>query len=104
MNSKLSRKCLILPLHNGQRLPNRHAYRVLIDTGNRLGARRRYERAQRKAAEKRAQGIRETPSKRLLKEDVLYLMIVNMPTEAELEKARKDLQEAKEKKAASKTS
>ncbi|KAF6231925.1 hypothetical protein HO173_009762 [Letharia columbiana] len=67
-----------------------------------LGARRRYERAQRQAAEKRAQGIREQSSKRLLQENVLYLMVVNMPTEEELLKAKRDIQEAKEKKAASK--
>ncbi|MCJ1401787.1 hypothetical protein MMC11_005004 [Xylographa trunciseda] len=69
---------------------------------SRLGARRRYERAQRKEAEKRAQGIRTQPRKRLLSENVLYLMVVNMPTEQELEKARKEIQEAKERKAAAK--
>ena len=67
-----------------------------------LGARRRYERAQRKEAEKRAQGIRTKPRKRLLSESVLYLMVVNMPTEQELEKAKKEIQEAKERKAAAK--
>ena len=40
----------------------------------------------------------------MLKENVLYLMVMNVLTEAELKKARKELQEAKEKKAASKTS
>ncbi|MCJ1394462.1 hypothetical protein MMC18_007340 [Xylographa bjoerkii] len=65
-----------------------------------LGARRRYERAQRKEAEKRAQGIRTQPRKRLLSESVLYLMVVNMPTEQELERAKKEIQEAKERKAA----
>ena len=65
-----------------------------------LGARRRYERAQRKAAESRAQGIRQQSSKRLLRENVLYLMVVNMPTEEELRKAKKELQEAKERRAA----
>ena len=54
----------------------------------RLGARRRYER---KAAEKRAQAIVEKPRKRLLQENVLYLMVVNMPTQQELEEARKRL-------------
>ncbi|KAK4696974.1 hypothetical protein P7C71_g1035, partial [Lecanoromycetidae sp. Uapishka_2] len=67
-----------------------------------LGARRRYERAQRKAEEKRRQGIRAKSSNRMLQEGVLYLMIVNMPTEQELEKARKGIQEAKERKAAAK--
>ena len=69
---------------------------------SRLGARRRYERAQRKAEEKRLQGQKEKGSKRLLQEGVLYLTIVNMPTEQELENARKQIQEAKEKKAAAK--
>ena len=69
---------------------------------SRLGARRRYERAQRKEAEKRAQGTRTQPRKRMLSESVLYLMVVNMPTEQELEKAKKDIQEAKERKAAAK--
>ena len=64
-----------------------------------LGARRRYGRAQRKAAEKRAQDTREQPSKRLLQENVLYPMVVNMPTEEELAKAERDMQSAKEKKA-----
>ena len=40
--------------------------------------------------------------KRMLQESVLYLMVVNMPTEQELEKARKEIQEAKERKAAAK--
>ncbi|MCJ1354416.1 MAG: hypothetical protein MMC33_004404 [Icmadophila ericetorum] len=82
---------------------NTHLFTLI--TGGRykaepLGARRRWEKAQRKAAEKRAQGIKEKPAKRLLQENVLYLMVVNMPTEQELEKARKKMEEAKEKKAA----
>ena len=64
---------------------------------SRLGARRR---AQREAAEKRAQGIREQSSKRLLQENVLYLMVVNMPSQEELSKAKRDMQAAKEKRAA----
>ena len=71
---------------------------------SRLGARRRYEKAQRKAAEKGAQGQKEQSSKRLLRENVLSLMMVNMPTEKELERAQKELQEAKERKAAKKKS
>ncbi|CAD6565111.1 MAG: hypothetical protein ASARMPREDX12_005695 [Alectoria sarmentosa] len=67
-----------------------------------LGARRRYERAQRKAAGKRAQGIREQSSKRLLQKNVLDLMVVSMPTEEELVKAKRAVEEAKKKKAASK--
>ena len=59
---------------------------MLMEVLDRLGACRRYERAQRKAAEKRAEGIREKSSKRILQENVLFLMIVNMPTETELEK------------------
>ena len=50
----------------------------------------------------RAKGLSTQPSKRLLSENVLYLMVVNMPAEQELEKARKDIQEAKERKAAKK--
>jgi hypothetical protein len=57
-----------------------------------LGARRRWERAQRKAAESRMQSLKVSPFKRLLSEDVLYLMIVNMPTDAELAKAKTDVQ------------
>lgn len=52
-------------------------------------------------AEKAAQGIRQQSSKRLLKENVLYLMVVSMPTEEELIKAKREIQAAKEKKAAS---
>ncbi|MCJ1298190.1 hypothetical protein MMC08_000979 [Hypocenomyce scalaris] len=46
-----------------------------------------------------AQGLKVQPSKRLLQEGVLNLMVVNMPTEQELERARKAIQEAKEAKA-----
>ncbi len=53
-------------------------------------------------AEKRAQGTREQSSKCLLQENVLYLMVVNMPKEEELAKAKRDVQDVKEKKAASK--
>ena len=63
----------------------------------RLGARRRWERAQRKAEAKRLQGLEETGSKRLLREGILYLMIVNMPSEEGLEKARKDMRKAQAK-------
>lgn len=38
----------------------------------------------------------------MLQEGVLYLTIVNMPTDEELERAKKELQEAKERKAAEK--
>lgn len=68
----------------------------------RLGARRRYERAQRKAEGKRLERVKEKGSKRLLQEGVLYLMVVNMPTEQELEKAKKEIREAKGKKTAKK--
>ena len=61
----------------------------------RLGARRRWERAQRKAEAQRLQGLKETGSKRFLREGILYLMIVNMPSEEDLEKARKDMRESK---------
>ncbi|KAL6717666.1 hypothetical protein ACLMJK_005581 [Lecanora helva] len=67
-----------------------------------LGARRRYEKAQRKAEEKRMKGLKEKSSKRMLKEGVLYLMIVNMPTEQELEVAKKKIQTKDKKDAANK--
>lgn len=66
---------------------------LLTNACPRLGGRRRWEAAQRKAAEKRAQGLKDTPKKRLMQEDVLYLMIANMPTEAELKKARDKMEE-----------
>ncbi|RAH43044.1 uncharacterized protein BO95DRAFT_434289 [Aspergillus brunneoviolaceus CBS 621.78] len=59
-----------------------------------LGAKRRWEKAQCKLDEQRARGLRGKPQKRLLQENVLYLMVVNMPTEAELERAKQDLQAA----------
>ncbi|KAL8663570.1 MAG: hypothetical protein Q9202_003758 [Teloschistes flavicans] len=65
-----------------------------------LGAKRRWEKKQKLLAAEHAQGIREQSSKRILSENVLYLMIVNMPTEQELTKARKELKEAKERKSA----
>ena len=52
----------------------------------------------RKKAEQRAQGIKKTATKRLMQESVLYLMIVNMPTPEEIEKAKKKLEEEKAKK------
>ncbi|KAH8817059.1 hypothetical protein F5884DRAFT_242815 [Xylogone sp. PMI_703] len=77
---------------------NTHLFTLL--TGGRykatpLGARRRWEKAQRKEAEKRAQGIKPVPKKRILQEDVLYLMVVNMPTPEEVEEAKKQIEEAK---------
>ncbi|KAL8686279.1 MAG: hypothetical protein Q9218_007214 [Villophora microphyllina] len=65
-----------------------------------LGAKRRWEKKQRRLAAERAQGIREQSSKRILSENVVYLMVVNMPTEQGLDKAKKDLMEARERKAA----
>ncbi|KAL9134553.1 MAG: hypothetical protein Q9175_004266 [Cornicularia normoerica] len=53
------------------------------DRSEPLGARRRYERARNAKWRRRAQGIREQSSKRLLQENVLYLMVVNVPTEEE---------------------
>ena len=73
-----------------------------MDEQLRLGARRRKERAQRKAAENRAKGVRQQSSKWLLQETVLYLMVVNMPTEEDLMKAKRETQAAKEKRAAGK--
>ncbi|KAL8637321.1 MAG: hypothetical protein Q9228_005393 [Teloschistes exilis] len=65
-----------------------------------LGAKHRWEKKQRQLAAERAQGIRDQSSKRVLSENVLYLMVVNMPTEEELAKAKRELREAKERKAA----
>lgn len=81
----------------------RNTHFITLITGGKieaepLGAKRRYEKAQRKAAEQRAKGLKTKSTKRGLQEDVLYLMIVNTPSAAELEKARQDLKVAKEKK------
>ncbi|KAL8628246.1 hypothetical protein Q9189_006062 [Teloschistes chrysophthalmus] len=65
-----------------------------------LGAKRRWEKRQRQLTAGRAQGIREQSSKRVLSENVLYLMVVNMPTGEQLAKARRELREAKERRAA----
>lgn len=80
---------------------NKHL--ITMITGGRikaepLGARRRWEKAQRKRREQIAQGKLIKPAKRFLQEDVLYLMIVNMPTEEELAEARKKIAEAKKEK------
>ena len=75
-----------------------HPGKTSTNLHHRLGARRRWEAAQRKAAEKRAQGLKDTPKKRLMQEDVLYLMVVNMPTEAELKQARERLEQEKKSK------
>lgn len=71
-----------------------HVVRVISSDSDRLRAKRRWEKAQRKLDEQRARGLRGKPQKRLLQENVLYLMVVNMPTEAELERAKQDLQAA----------
>ncbi|KAL8991808.1 MAG: hypothetical protein Q9169_007632 [Polycauliona sp. 2 TL-2023] len=76
---------------------NKHFFTLI--TGGRwkaepLGARRRYEKAMRKEAEQRSKGIQQQPKKRFLSENVLYLMVVNMPTEQELARARKVLAQA----------
>lgn len=63
----------------------------------RLGAKRRWEKAQRQAEQRRLQGRKDKSSKRMLQEGVLYLMIVNMPTEAEIKQAKEKLQAEKEK-------
>lgn len=60
-----------------------------------LGARRRWERAQRREQRQIARGKLIRPVKRILQEDVLYLMIVNMPSEEELAEARKKIAENK---------
>lgn len=65
---------------------------------SRLGGKRRFEKAQRKAAERRAKGLKTQETKRRMKEDVLYLMIVNLPTEAEVVKVRVGMQEKRARK------
>ncbi|KAL1634384.1 hypothetical protein SLS56_002394 [Neofusicoccum ribis] len=60
-----------------------------------LGARRRWERAQGKQREQLARDELVKPAKRFLQEDVLYLMIVNMPSEEELAEARRNIAESK---------
>jgi hypothetical protein len=55
-----------------------------------------YVHVGRKSRRRDAEGKRKKgPIKRVLQEDVLYLMVVNMPSEAELATAREEL--AKEK-------
>lgn len=65
---------------------------------SRLGGKRRFEKAQREAAERRAKGLKTQETKRGMKEDVLYLMIVNLPTEAEVEKVRVGMEEKRARK------
>ncbi|KAK7729414.1 hypothetical protein SLS57_001899 [Botryosphaeria dothidea] len=77
---------------------NKHL--ITMITGGRikaepLGARRRWERAQRREQRQIARGKLIRPVKRILQEDVLYLMIVNMPSEEELAEARKKIAENK---------
>ncbi|KAL8991710.1 MAG: hypothetical protein Q9169_007723 [Polycauliona sp. 2 TL-2023] len=73
---------------------NKHSFTLI--TGGRwkaepLGARRRYEKAMRKEAEQHSKGIQQQSKKRFLSENVLYLMVVNMPTGQELARAREQL-------------
>jgi hypothetical protein len=84
---------------------NKHLFTLL--TGGRyraepLGAKRRWEKSQRKAADRRAQGLKDKPKKPFLGENVLYLAIVNKPSDAQIEAAKK-IQEEKERKDANKT-
>lgn len=79
----------------------RNTHLITLITGGKikaepLGGRRRWEKAQRQAAERRAEGLKTKSVRRGLKEDVLYLMVVNVPTERELEEARREVREAKE--------
>ncbi|GME54896.1 uncharacterized protein LTHEOB_12933 [Neofusicoccum parvum] len=82
--------------------PNAHVNKHLLPlvTGGRvkakpLGARKRWERAQRRQREQLARGELVKPAKRFLQEDVLFLMIVNMPSEEELAEARRNIAESK---------
>jgi hypothetical protein len=60
-----------------------------------LGGKRRWEKAKRKENERILKGLKTTLKKRMMLENILYLMIVNMPLEAELEKGRVELAENK---------
>lgn len=73
---------------------------IVLTRLDRLGGKRRFEKAQREAAERRAKGLKTQETKRGMKEDVLYLMIVNLPTEVEVEKARRAMEEKKSRKRA----
>jgi hypothetical protein len=86
----------------GDPLDARNTHLITLITGGKikaepLGAKGRWEQAERKRAEDRQEGLKEGGGIRIgMKEDVFYLMIVNRPTEAELEVARKEILEAKE--------
>ncbi|KAH7060760.1 hypothetical protein B0J12DRAFT_737062 [Macrophomina phaseolina] len=78
---------------------NKHL--ITMITGGRikaepLGARRRWERAQRRGQRETVISKLVKPAKRILQEDVLYLMIVNMPSEGELAEARRKIAETKQ--------
>jgi hypothetical protein len=70
--------------------------RTSANESRRLGARRCWEKAEHEAQEKRQQRLKEKPFKRLLSQDVLYLMVINMPSDEELAEARVHLERAKE--------
>ena len=64
-----------------------------------LGGKRRWEKAKRKENERIMQGLKTNPKKRMLQENILYLVIVNMPEKADIERAKAELKakEGKEK-------
>lgn len=77
---------------------NKHLFSLI--TGGKwktepYSAKRRWEKAQKRETERRAQGLKEQPRERFMQEEVLYLMVVNMPSEVELEKAKKGAEEQK---------
>jgi hypothetical protein len=61
-----------------------------------LGGKRRWEKAKRKENERILKGLKTTPKKRMMQENILYLMIVNMPSQEEIERAKSELKETKE--------
>ena len=61
-----------------------------------LGGKRRWEKAKQKENERILKGLKTTPKKRLLQENILYLMMVNMPSQEEIERAKNELKEVKE--------
>lgn len=53
------------------------------------------EKAKRKENERILKGLKTTPKKRTLQENILYLMIVNMPSQEAIEGAKNELRELK---------
>lgn len=61
-----------------------------------LGGKRRWEKAKRNENEKILKGLKTTPKKRMMLENILYLMVVNMSSQEEIERAKGELKEKEE--------